>query len=118
MKKLYFKTSEVLPSLMQVAKVVSPKNTLPILGDILFKVHDSSTLVLTASDGETWVSTKTPILDGDEGLSFCIDAKDITSTLSSLSGRDVTLTLDETSTVLDGKYDNGEFSLPFESSEN
>ena len=118
MKKLYFKTSEVLPSLMQVAKVVSPKNTLPILGDILFKVHDSSTLVLTASDGETWVSTKTPIIDGDEGLSFCIDAKDITSTLSSLSGRDVTLTLDETSTVLDGKYDNGEFSLPFESSEN
>lgn len=119
MAKLKFNVDEFLPRLLQVAGVVNSKNTLPILGDVVFSTHvgesvDERIVTLMASDGETWLTVKVPLVEFDEQITFCVIATDIVKVLSNLKGKSVEMVLDEETHTIKGSYGNGRFALPFE----
>ena len=67
-----------------LARVINPKNVMPILGDVLFDVKDNE-VTLTASDTEVTLST-TIRLDTMEGDGqFCVSAKDLSTALAEIT---------------------------------
>lgn len=73
-----------------LARVINPKNALPILGDVLFDVKNNE-VTLTASDSEVTMST-TIGLDTMEGDGrFCVSADQLRASLSELTDEKVTI---------------------------
>ena len=112
-----FVVDSVLSQLTQVASVVNPKNALPILGSILLSFKKDKDSVISASDGEVTLATKIQVESSDD-VNICIDAKMLLQTLRGLTGREVTLTFDTNgNNIIQGKYNNGTFTLPFDRGE-
>lgn len=101
--------------LKTASKVVSPKNSLPILGDVLFETKND-VLVVTVSDGEQWLSQKCEIISSDQELRFCVGATEFTNAINNIGDMPITITLDESTKVLVCEYSNGngKFSMPYE----
>lgn len=73
-----------------LARVINPKNAMPILGNVLFDVKDNE-VTLTASDTEVTLST-TIRLDTMEGDGqFCVSAKDLSTALAEITDEKVTI---------------------------
>jgi len=73
-----------------LARVINPKNALPILGDVLFDVKNNE-VTLTASDSEVTMST-TIGLDTMEGEGrFCVSADQLRASLAELTDEKVTI---------------------------
>ena len=101
--------------LKNAAKVVNPKNSLPILGDVLFETKND-VLVVTVSDGEQWLSQKCEIISSDQELRFCVGATEFTNAINNIGDMPITITLDESTKVFVCEYSNGngKFSMPYE----
>lgn len=115
MKKIKFNAKAILPQLAQVVSVVSSKNAMPILANVMFETQDSgdgTILVMTASDSETWVEQKVKV-EGDTGVSICVDAQDIMKGLRNLDDVYVELEIDEESQQLTCRYGKGYFSITY-----
>lgn len=119
--KISFNAESLAGILSQVSSVVNQKNPLAILGDICMKTFTDGSgkvsMVATCSDGETWVSCRCEIADGDAGISIAVNAKDFVSTLRSLGGRAVDLEVNEEAHTVKGTYQNGHFSLPYDNTD-
>lgn len=116
--KIKFNVNDILPQVTQVASVVNQKATIQILADIILKSYKDKNgdvcLMATASDNETFVSMKAPLLqDSDDDFAIAINAKDFVSTLRNLSGHTVAIETKENQTCV-GKYANGHFSMPYD----
>lgn len=75
-------TFEISKSVAQDAfnatsKVLSPKNSMPILDCFKLSVHDN-VLGVTASDGEKYLTINCPLLSSDGDFTFCANAKSLT----------------------------------------
>lgn len=114
--KVTFETNEVLPKLIDVASVINSKNSIAILSDVRIAVSGNN-IILTASDGENWVTERADILASDMQATFCTVAKDIINCLRTLSDENVTLTLDEESMMMTLDYVSGKINLPYESAD-
>jgi DNA polymerase-3 subunit beta len=101
--------------LKNAAKVVNPKNSLPILGDVLFETKND-VLVATVSDGEQWLSQKCEIVSSDQEFRFCVSATEFTNAINNIGDMPITITLDESTKVFVCEYNNGngKFSMPYE----
>lgn len=113
--KVKFETNEVFPKLLQVASVINAKNSMAILSDVCFNVGTEN-IIMTASDGENWVTERAEVLSSDMEATFCVPAKDISNCLKTLSDENVTMTLDEEAKTVTLDYGDGRISLPYESS--
>lgn len=114
--KAVFKTSDVLPHLTQVASIINPKIAIPILSNIHFKQTDKE-FILTASDSETWITSRCPLVESDGEYNYCIPANDFIKSLRNLGDTELEMTLDEDSKVLTCTYDKGNFRLPYSDAE-
>ena len=101
--------------LKTAAKVINSKNSLPILGDVLFETK-GDVLIATVSDSEQWLSQKCEIISCDQEFKFCVNATEFTSTINNLGDLTITITLDESKKVFTCEYNNGngKFSMPYE----
>lgn len=101
--------------LKTASKVVNSKNSLPILGDVLFETK-GDVLIATVSDSEQWLSQKCEIINCDQEFRFCVNATEFTSTINNLGDLPITITLDESKKVFTCEYNNGngKFSMPYE----
>lgn len=110
--------TELAPRLEQVARVVNPKNALPILDCVLVEVKNDF-LYLTASDNDMWLTVKAPITEckkeDTEDAKFCIAAKKFLTAIKNLTANEVTF--DITANTLTCNYGNGKFLLPYEQSD-
>ena len=115
MKRIVFQTDSVLPHLTQIATITPVKSGIQILESVKFQTIDGGTkLLMMASDNDTWVSVRCDIDEGDEGVSFCLNAKNVVSTLRNLAGLVVTMEIDDETHCVNGTYRNGKFTLPFQ----
>lgn len=106
--------SKILANCLKTAtKVINAKNSLPILGDVLFGTN-SDVLVATVSDGEQWLSQKCQIISCDKEFKFCVNATEIANAINNLGDMPITITLDESTKVFTCDYGNGKFSMPYE----
>lgn len=108
--------SKILANCLKTAtKVINAKNSLPILGDVLFDAKND-VLVATVSDGEQWLSQKCEIISCDKEFRFCASATEFTNAINNLGDMPITITLDENTKVFTCEYGNGngKFSMPYE----
>lgn len=117
--KFQFNTNDVLPQMASVFKVIQSKNTMPILDNFVVKTVNKSPndfiIELTSSDTTQWLKMSSPLLECDAEMTFLVDGKKFLQTLSGLNGKIVTIELDEQKKMINGKYDNGMFNLPYDS---
>lgn len=118
--KISFNVNDVLPMITQASAVVNQKVVIPILADLVIKtVNNRSGAIVTASDSDTWVDIKMPLVAGEVGedFSFAVQAKDFSTAIKNLSGHVVSLELNEDSHTMTVRHDKGFFSVPYESAD-
>ena len=74
--KFVVSSSALSARLQSISRVISSKNTLPILDCVLFKIEDNR-LTLTASDNETTLTTSMELVECDENIIFAVNARTV-----------------------------------------
>ena len=113
-KTIKFQSSALLPQLSLLIKVVNTKNAIPILGDFRIEVIGGNELLITASDGETWLTMKAQATEAPYETNLCIEAKSLLQVITNLNGKDIAMDIDDKKHIVNLKYDKGHCTLPYE----
>lgn len=113
---IVFSNSDLLPKLTQVASIINPKSSLPILSDVHVVIKPDM-LVLTGSDGETWITERIGNVTADEEFRCCIPASNFLKALRTLDDSTIKMTFNSDANTFTCDYGNGHFSMPYESAE-
>lgn len=117
-KIIKFNVDELVPQIAMASSVVSPNNALPILSDLRLSTKDDGLggtyLEIMASDGETWLQVKSTLTEAEVGIELCIAQKDFLQALRNLSGKIVSMAIDDERHIATCDYDSGHFSLPYD----
>ena len=114
--KFVISSTELLSHLQAISRVISNKNTLPILDNLLFQLSDNE-LKITASDLETTLITTITLENVTDEGSIAIPARILTDTLKEFPDQPLTFDINTESfgvviTTENGKYNvvgqNGE----------
>jgi len=104
-------SSELLNRLQTISKVISSKNTLPILDNFLFQLKDNE-LKITACDLETtFVTTmriENVIFEGE----VAIPAKLLTDSLREFSDQPLTFQVDQSTLQIEIRWNSGKSQIP------
>lgn len=109
--KFVVSSADLLSHLQNVSRVISSKNTLPILDNVLFNLEDK-TLELTASDLESTFVTSMKLENATDSGSIAIPAKLLLDTLKEFPDQPLTfdVNLDDNKIVINSE--NGQYDLP------
>lgn len=108
--KFVVSSTELLSHLQAISRVISSKNTLPILDNFLFELKNEQ-LVATASDLESTLITTIPLETSvGEGV-IAFPAKILTDTLKEFPEQPLTFDIDLTSLAVKITSENGVFSI-------
>lgn len=108
--KFVVSSTELLNHLQAVSRVISSKNTLPILDNFLFKLEDSE-LEITASDLETTLVTKMNLQNASETGSIAVPARILTDTLKEFPEIPLTFEINLTNLSIVINSENGKFTI-------
>lgn len=109
--KFVVSSTEILGHIQAISRVISNKNTLPILDNFLFELKDDQ-LIATASDLETTLITTIP-LEASEGEGvIALPAKILTDTLKEFPEQPLTFEVDSQTLAVKLSTENGKFSIP------
>lgn len=103
-------SSSLLHHLQAVSRVISSKNTLPILDNFLFQLAGNE-LTITASDLETTLITKVQLDSATDAGEVAVDAKRLTSILKEFPEQPLTFNIDKKTLSVDIISENGKFSV-------
>ena len=103
-------STELLKHLNAISRVISSKNTLPILDNFLFKLEEK-TLTITASDLETTLITKVELDSATEEGTVAIQAKILLDTLKEFPEQPLTFNIDLEAMSVEILSANGKFSV-------
>ncbi|MDP4210245.1 MAG: DNA polymerase III subunit beta [Bacteroidota bacterium] len=108
--KFVVSSSDLLSHLQAISRVISSKNTLPILDNFLFKLENNQ-LEITASDLESTFITRLELENASESGSIAIPAKILLDTLKEFADQPLTfdISLDSMSVVIISS--NGQFNI-------
>lgn len=117
-KIIKFNVDELVPQIAMASSVVSPNNALPILSSLRLETktdgNGGTYLEIMASDGETWLQVKSAIAEAETGIALCIAQKDFLQALRNLTGKFVTMNINDEKRIASCEYENGHFSLPYD----
>jgi DNA polymerase-3 subunit beta len=108
--KFVVSSIDLLNHLLALGRVISSKNTLPILDNFLFKL-DGKTLEITASDLETTIVTRLELENTSGSGSIAIPAKLITDSLREFPDQPLTFTINTDTYAVTISSENGQFSV-------
>ncbi|MDR1170128.1 MAG: DNA polymerase III subunit beta [Prevotellaceae bacterium] len=110
--KFVVSSSELLSSLQSISKVIGSgnKNTLPILDNFLFSLHDN-TLLITASDLETTLLVSLPINTVEREGDAAIQAKLLIDTLKEFPEQPLTFIVDPDTLMAEISWSSGKSNL-------
>ncbi|MBN1952866.1 MAG: DNA polymerase III subunit beta [Bacteroidales bacterium] len=108
--KFVVSSIELLTHLQAVSRVISSKNTLPILDNVLFNLKDKH-LELTASDLESTLTTSMTLENvSDEGI-IAIPARLLVDTLKEFPDQPLTFDINQETMGIVITTENGKFSI-------
>jgi DNA polymerase-3 subunit beta len=109
--KFVVSSVDLLNHLQNVSRVISSKNTLPILDNVLFKL-DGNNLELTASDLESTFVTSMKLENASDSGTIAIPARLLLDTLKEFPDQPLTfdVNLDDFKIVINSE--NGQYDLP------
>ena len=103
-------SSVLLKQLQSLSGVISSNNTLPILDNFLFQLKDNS-LIITATDLETTITSRVELDMADEDGSVAIPAKILIDTLKTFSSTPLTFTVEDESLTITISAGEGNYKL-------
>lgn len=109
--KFVVSSTELLARLISVSRVISSKNTIPILDNFLFVLKDGY-LSITASDLETSLKSGMAIENVVEEGEITIPAKLLVDSLKEFPDQPLEFKTNETSTLIEITWANGNSKLP------
>jgi DNA polymerase-3 subunit beta len=101
---------ELLSHLQAVSRVISNKNTLPILDNFLFSL-DAGILEVTASDLESTLITSLKLENADGSGEIAVPAKILTDTLKEFSEIPLTFEINTSSMMIVIHSESGKFTI-------
>ena len=108
--KFVVSSSALYSRLAAASKVMTAKNSMPILDCFLFDIKNGK-VSITASDGEKYFITAVPLVDSDNNAQFCVTAKTIMDSMKELAEQPLTFDYNPESHELQGQHQTGVFSL-------
>ncbi len=108
--KFVVSSTELLGHLQGISKVISTKNTLPILDNFLFRLEGTS-LEITASDLESTLITQMSLENTDGDGSIAIPARILLDTLKEFSEQPLTFDINLETMAVDISSEKGKFSI-------
>jgi DNA polymerase III subunit beta len=108
--KFVVSSIELLNHLQAVSRVISSKNTLPILDNILFSLEGKK-LELTASDLESTLMTSMELENASASGSIAIPARLLLDTLKEFSDQPLTFDVNTSSLSVVISSENGQFTI-------
>jgi DNA polymerase-3 subunit beta len=109
-------SSLLLQHLQAVSRVISSKNTLPILDNFLFKLSNNK-LTITASDLETTLISKVQLESSSDEGEVAIDAKRLTTIFKEFPEQPLTFNINKENLHVEIVTENGKYSIPGVSAE-
>ena len=114
--KFKVSSTELLKHLNAISRVISSKNTLPILDNFLFRLEGKS-LSVTASDLETTLITMMELDQPDEDGLVALPAKILLDTLKEFPEQPLSFQLDADTMGMSILSANGKFAIPGQNGE-
>lgn len=108
--KFVVSSTELLSHLTVVSRVISSKNTLPILDNFLFNL-DGNDLEITASDLETTLTTKIRLENVTNGGQVAIPYRILVDTLKEFPEQPLTFDINVQNFAIKVSTDTGEFNI-------
>jgi DNA polymerase-3 subunit beta len=108
--KFVISSTELLGHLQAISRVISSKNTLPILDNFLFNI-DSKLLTITASDLESTLVTTMQLENVDQDGIIAIPAKLILDTLKEFPEQPLTFDINNDTRAIVISSQNGKFTV-------
>jgi len=108
--KFVVSSTNLLGHFQNVSRVISSKNTLPILDNFLFKL-ESNELEITASDLESTLITKMSLENTSDSGSIAVPARILTDTLKEFPEQPLTFEIDLAKYSVVINSENGKFTI-------
>jgi DNA polymerase III subunit beta len=108
--KFVVSSTELLSHLQAISRVISSKNTLPILDNFLFNLEGND-LEITASDLETTLITKLTLGNASQPGSIAIPAKILNDILKEFPEQPLSFDIDTESFTVVINSENGKFNI-------
>ena len=108
--KFVISSSDLLSHLLAISRVISSKNTLPILDNFLFRLEGND-LEITASDLETTLITQVTVENVDESGTIAIPARILSDTLKEFSEQPLTFDINMDTMAVVIISENGRFNI-------
>ncbi|MDP3398990.1 MAG: DNA polymerase III subunit beta [Bacteroidales bacterium] len=109
--KFVVSSTELLARLLSVSRVISSKNTIPVLDNFLFVLRDGK-LNITASDLETSLKASLPIENIEEEGEITIPARLLVDSLKEFADIPLEFSSNENQTSIEITWANGNSTLP------
>lgn len=109
--KFSISSSLLSSNLQTIGKVISSKNTLPILDYFLFELCENQ-LRITASDTETTLVCNLDVDNQGEDGSFAVPARRITDSIKEFSEQPLTISVDAESWEITISWKSGKLAIP------
>jgi len=107
--KFIVSSSTLLKQLQMLSGVLNTSNTLPILDNFLFEV-DKGTLIISASDLETTITTHTTVESKDSG-NVAVPARLLIDTLKTFPEQPLTFSIDKKRLAIEISSDYGKYKI-------
>jgi DNA polymerase III subunit beta len=108
--KFVISSTDLLSHLQAVSRVISSKNTLPILDNFLFKLQDNE-LVITASDLESTLTTRMTLDNASGDGLIAIPARILTDTLKEFPEQPLSFDISNENYSVVISTENGKFNV-------
>src|SRR6056297_3406516 len=108
--KFVLSSTELLSHLQAISKVISNKNTLPILDNYLFQLAGNE-LTITASDLETTLITSLELENATDEGAVAIPARILTDILKEFPDQPLTFNIDDESFSIVISSENGTYNI-------
>jgi DNA polymerase III subunit beta len=108
--KFVVSSTDLLDHLQAVNRVISAKNTLPILDNFLFRLENNK-LEITASDLESTLISSMTLENASDDGSIAIPARILTDTLKEFPEQPLTFEIDENKYSIVINSENGKFTI-------
>ncbi|MDA3778922.1 MAG: DNA polymerase III subunit beta [Bacteroidales bacterium] len=108
--KFVISSTVLLGHLQAISRVISNKNTLPILDNFLFQLHENE-LKITASDLETTLITSMDIENATDDGVIALPARILTDILKEFADQPLTFNIDLESYNVKINSENGEYNV-------
>lgn len=104
--------SSVLSSRLQtLGRVVSTKNTMPILESFFFQIDSERRLTIVASDAEIRITTKLELVECDAPITFCVNARTIQDAVKEIPDQPLNVYINESNLEITMEYQNGKYNF-------